>query len=99
MACGAACVCAVGTCSSFGSCTPMDCSAATTSELTSDRKLGLLSGELGGLTGVLRGGEVAATLKRGALFIINRGTRRIGPLDGRSWHGKGRADRRATFFQ
>ena len=60
----------------------MDCSAATTSELTSDRKLGLLSGELGGLTGVLRGGEVAATLNRGALFIINRGTRRIRPLDG-----------------
>ena len=57
----------------------MDCSAATTSELTSDRKLGLLSGALGGFTGVLRGGEVAATLNRDTLFIINRGTRRIRP--------------------
>jgi len=56
----------------------MDCSAATRSELTSDRKLGgLMSGELGGLTGVLRGGEVAAALNRGALFIISRGARRM----------------------
>ena len=66
------------TCSAFGSNTSMDCSAATRSELTSDRKLGgLMSGELGGLTGVLRGGEVAAALNRGALFIISRGARRM----------------------
>ena len=59
----------------------MDPSAATRSELTSDRKLGgLMSGELGGLTGgVLRGGAVAAALSRGALFIISRGTRRMSP--------------------
>ena len=69
------------TCSAFGSCTSMDPSAATRSELTSDRKLGgLMSGELGGLTGgVLRGGAVAAALSRGALFIISRGTRRMRP--------------------
>ena len=60
----------------------MDCSAATRSELTSDRKLGgLMSGELGGLTGVLRGGEVAAALNRGALFIISRGARRMNAGD------------------
>lgn len=60
----------------------MDCSAATRSELTSDRKLGGLTsgiaGVLGGFSGVLRGGDVAAALRRGALFISSRGTRRIG---------------------
>ena len=74
----------------------MDPSAATRSELTSDRKLGgLMSGELGGLTGALRGGAVAAALSRGALFIISRGTRRMSP---RRRAARRTADRKASVL-
>ena len=58
-------------CNAFGSCTSMDCSAATMSELTSDRKLGLGRGGLAG-------GAVTGLRARGAVFMSSLGSRRIG---------------------